>query len=90
MLPLIVDAEGMPPSAGISGSSHSCEPRSLSLSRRLKERLIIELKMRGEVTPQNPPTKAAGKARERIVRLEKTIAEQAMRLHLIEGKDGWD
>ena len=29
-------------------------------------------------------------ARERIVRLEKTIAEQAMRLHLIEGKDGWD
>ena len=22
--------------------------------------------------------------------LEKTIAEQAMRLHLIEGKDGWD
>ena len=29
-------------------------------------------------------------ARERIGRLEKTIAEQAMRLHLIEGKDGWD
>lgn len=29
-------------------------------------------------------------ARERIARLEKTIAEQAMRLHLIEGKDGWD
>lgn len=29
-------------------------------------------------------------ARERIARLEKTIAEQAMRLHLMEGKDGWD
>lgn len=29
-------------------------------------------------------------ARERIVRLEKTIAEQAMRLHLIEGKGEWD
>ncbi|MFT4163847.1 MAG: helix-turn-helix domain-containing protein [Microlunatus sp.] len=29
-------------------------------------------------------------ARERIARLETTIAEQAMRLHLIEGKDGWD
>lgn len=29
-------------------------------------------------------------ARERIARLEKTIAEQAMRLHLIEGKEGWD
>ena len=29
-------------------------------------------------------------ARERIARLEKTIAEQAMRLYLIEGKDGWD
>lgn len=29
-------------------------------------------------------------ANERIARLEKTIAEQAMRLHLIEGKDGWD
>ncbi len=29
-------------------------------------------------------------ARERIVRLERTIAEQAMQLHLIEGKDLWD
>ena len=29
-------------------------------------------------------------ARERIARLEKTIAEQAMRLHLIEGKGAWD
>ena len=29
-------------------------------------------------------------AKERISRLEKTIAEQAMRLHLMEGKDGWD
>jgi transposase len=29
-------------------------------------------------------------ARERIVRLERTVAEQAMQLHLIEGKDSWD
>lgn len=29
-------------------------------------------------------------ANQRIARLEKTIAEQAMRLHLMEGKDGWD
>ena len=28
-------------------------------------------------------------ARERIARLEKTVAEQAMQLHLIEGKDSW-
>ena len=29
-------------------------------------------------------------ARAEIVRLKSTIVEQAMRLHLIEGKDGWD
>lgn len=29
-------------------------------------------------------------ARERIALLERTIAEQAMRLHLAEGKDSWD
>lgn len=29
-------------------------------------------------------------ARERILRLERTIAEQAMQLHLIEGKGSWD
>jgi transposase-like protein len=29
-------------------------------------------------------------ARERIVALEATICEQAMKLHLIEGKDSWD
>jgi hypothetical protein len=29
-------------------------------------------------------------AKERIGLLEKTVAEQAMKLHLVEGKDGWD
>ena len=29
-------------------------------------------------------------ARAEIERLKSTIVEQAMRLHLIEGKDGWD
>jgi transposase-like protein len=29
-------------------------------------------------------------ARERIAALEATICEQAMKLHLIEGKEGWD
>lgn len=37
-----------------------------------------------------PEQAELAQARERIVRLEKTVAEQAMRLHLIEGKDGWD
>lgn len=38
----------------------------------------------------SPEQAELAEARERIVRLERTIAEQAMRLHLIEGKDGWD
>ena len=28
-------------------------------------------------------------AKERIIRLEKTLAEQAMQIHLMEGKDDW-
>lgn len=38
----------------------------------------------------SPEQAELAEARERIARLEKTIAEQAMQLHLIEGKDGWD
>lgn len=37
-----------------------------------------------------PEQAELAEARERIARLERTIAEQAMQLHLIEGKDGWD
>ena len=39
---------------------------------------------------RDPQEAELASARERIARLETTIAEQAMRLHLIEGKDGWD
>ena len=38
----------------------------------------------------SPEQAELDQARERISKLERTIAEQAMRLHLIEGKDGWD
>lgn len=38
----------------------------------------------------SPEQAELAQARERIARLEKTIAEQAMRLHLIAGKDTWD
>lgn len=37
-----------------------------------------------------PEQAELAEARERIAKLEKTIAEQAMRLHLIEGKGAWD
>lgn len=38
----------------------------------------------------SPEQVELAQAKERIERLERTIAEQAMRLHLIEGKEGWD
>lgn len=38
----------------------------------------------------SPEQVELAEARERIAKLERTIAEQAMQLHLIEGKDGWD
>lgn len=37
----------------------------------------------------SPEQAELAEARERIARLEKTIAEQAMQLHLIEGKGAW-
>lgn len=39
---------------------------------------------------QSPEAAELKQAQERIARLEKTLAEQAMQLHLIEGKEGWD
>ena len=44
----------------------------------------------GRPRATSPEAVELAAARERILRLEKTVAEQAMRLHLIEGKDGWD
>lgn len=44
----------------------------------------------GRPRQTSPEAAELAAARERIARLEKTIAEQAMQLHLIEGKDGWD
>lgn len=38
----------------------------------------------------SPEQAELAEARERILKLERTIAEQAMQLHLIEGKDAWD
>lgn len=37
----------------------------------------------------SPEHQELAEAKERIARLEKTLAEQAMQLHLMEGKDGW-
>ncbi|GGA00688.1 hypothetical protein GCM10011359_31370 [Nesterenkonia alkaliphila] len=39
---------------------------------------------------QSPEAIELEEAKTRIARLEKTLAEQAMQLHLLEGKDGWD
>lgn len=39
---------------------------------------------------QSPEQLALEEAKARITRLEKALAEQAMQLHLVEGKDGWD
>lgn len=44
----------------------------------------------GRPRQTSPEAAELAAARERIARLETTIAEQAMQLHLIEGKDGWD
>ena len=45
---------------------------------------------KGRPRGTSPEQAELAEARERIARLERTIAEQAMQLHLIEGKDGWD
>lgn len=39
---------------------------------------------------RDPQETEVASARERIARLEITIAEQTIRLHVTEGKDGWD
>ena len=44
----------------------------------------------GRPRGSSPEAVELAEAKERVARLEKTIAEQAMRLHLIEGKDSWD
>ncbi len=44
----------------------------------------------GRPRQTSPEAAELAVAKERIARLETTIAEQAMQLHLIEGKDGWD
>lgn len=38
----------------------------------------------------SPEAVELGEARKRIEMLEKTVAERAMQIHLIEGKDEWD
>jgi len=50
----------------------------------------LALAVPGRPRQQSAEQAELAEARERITRLERTIAEQAMRLHLIEGKDGWD
>lgn len=39
---------------------------------------------------QSPEAAELEEANQRIARLEKTLSEQAMQLHLIEGKETWD